>query len=318
MAKAAMPTVIVGSNAVSRAMVPGRTAILNEVEKLAGEGFPPAIVLHAKVLGMRGERKAAIELLEQKVLPYVQPTPRKPSSHMDITAGNHIPSPHRLYAFLQASEAEATESKDSRSKSDEVIRIAAMEYNDREALLEYASLMMSEGNLEVYEECMSKAASAGEPKACLFLANFYYLTFHGAYPTRGQRILRARDQSTVPPSKPAKDSKVERDGLTVIDLVNAAAGWFSSLFHRSTPQVDYRKLAHDWYYLAYGHGETKAAFMIALLDREDGNEFNARYFLAESRMEEDEDFADKMDALKANWYTKDFAPTLPKKMLAVR
>ena len=306
-----MATVLMASRSLTIARLPGHTDLMIDLEDLSAEGFPPAMVLHAKALGMRGQRKEAIQLLEKTVLPNLLPTRRKPPPFMDMTATDFLPSPYRLYAFLQASEAEFTGSDDSRRKSDAAIRIAAMEYNDPEALCEYASIMMGENNLDLYEECMSKAAVAGQSKACLHLANFYYLTFHGAYPTRGERSRQARNgPNAVPPPKPKKASKH--------DPVSAVFNWIRSFFLLSIPQSDYRQLARDWYRVAYMAGQPRAAFMLSLLDREDGNEFNGRYFLERANMENDADYADKMDALKANWYNPDFTPKLPKKMLEVR
>ncbi|KAJ5584179.1 uncharacterized protein N7459_003979 [Penicillium hispanicum] len=318
MAKAAMPTVIAASRAISEARVPGRTDMLNEVEKLAREGFPPAMVLHAKVLGMRGKRKEAIELLEQKVLPHVRPTRRKPSPHTDTTAGDSVPSPYRLYAFLQASEAELTGSEARGWES--AIRTAASEYNDPEALVELASLMMSENNLTLYEDNMSKAAAAGNPKACLFLANFYYLIFHGKYPTREETARHAKNPNLAPRLESKKGPEEGKRELTnfVDDCIDFMHSYWRRVFKGTLKQSDYRQLARDWYYLAYVHGEKRAAFMVALLSREEGNEFDGTYFLAQAEIERDRDYAKQMNALKANWYNKDFEPTLPKRMLDVR
>lgn len=321
MAHARLPVVLTTARQIGWNKVPVRSEWTRQVETFAKQGYPPAMVLHAKILGLRNEYKEAFALLEKNVLPFLSPTLRNPVFFEDIVLGGQFESPWRLYALLNARYDSQYNSKENRAKSDEAIRVAAMEYQDAEALIEYASLMMNENNLDMYEECMSKAATAGKSNACLFLANFYYLTFLGKYPTRGQRTMQGNNSAPESPSeKPAFPDPTPRTTSLhpIMKKATSAYKWVKSFFRQSMQRWEYRDLASAWYYLAYRHGESRAAFMMALMAREEGDMVDGRVFLDQARMEQDMDFAGKLQDLKKHWYDEDYEPVLPKKMLEVR
>lgn len=312
MAKARIPLILVTNRSIEWSKVPARTEWTLEVEKLAAQKFPPALILHAKILGLRGEYKEACELLEKEVLPFLSPTQRLPTFFEDVMLSGLLESPWRLYALLLARYDGLHNVPEARLKSDEAIKIAATQYQDPDALVEYASMMMNENNLDLYEEYMSKAATAGKANACFFLANFYYLTFHGRYPTRGERADRPASQeaeSSKPEAKPS--ASPEKDASPVW-------AWITSFFGQSLKREEYRALAKDWYYLAYHHGNKRASLMMALMAREDGDTANGLIFLEQAQMEKDKDFAGKLEALKMNWENPDYVPKLPKRMLDVQ
>lgn len=323
MAKARMAVVLVAGRQINWNKMPVRNEWVREVEALAKKGYPPAMLLQAKILGLRNQYNEAFTLLENEVLPFLSPTRQSPVFFQDILLGGQFESPWRLYALLLARYDSQYNCKESRARSDEALRIAALEYQDADALIEYASVMMNENNLDMYEECMSKAATAGKSNACLFLANFYYLTFHGKYPTRGERTKQLNGQ--VPESTPKTGSKSPDPTPTTTPspgsktVVSSAYKWITSFFQQAMAREDYRNLAADWYHLAYWHGEAKAAFMVALIWRENGEKVKGRIFLDyAAKLDQDADFAGKMQALRTHWYDDDFHPTLPRKMLEVR
>lgn len=328
MAGAHLPTVLITARQIGWNKVPVRSEWTRQIETSAKQGYPPAMVLHAKILGLRNEYKEALDLLEKKVLPFLTPTLRNPMFFRDTVLGGLLESPWRLYALLNARYDTKFTSKEHREKSDEALRAAALTYQDADALIEYASLMMNANDLDMYEECMSKAATAGKGNACLFLANFYYLTYLGKYPTRGERTVQANNP--VPESLPtdaflAKTKPEPQDPAVsttpsnfVMDVARFACKWVSSFVNQSMERSEYRKLANDWYYLAYRHDESRAAFMMALLAREDRDLDIGRRFLDQAQMEHDLDFAGKLQALKEHWYDEAYEPKLPKRMLEVR
>lgn len=327
MAHARLPVVLTTARQIDWNKVPVRSEWTRQLETFAKKGYPPAMVLHAKILGLRNEYKEAFELLEKHVLPFLSPTLRSPVFFEDIVLGGQFESPWRLYALLNARFDLQYSSKEHRAKSDEAIRVAAMEYQDADALIEYASLMMNENNLDMYEECMSKAATAGKSNACLFLANFYYLTYLGKYPTRGERTMQSNNPTPEsPPEASPGNTTPESPGPTpsirsshpIMNVATSAFKWVSSFFNQSMPRSEYRGLATSWYYLAYCHGQPRAAFMMALMARDDGEMVDGRIFLDQARMEHDADFAGKLQDLKTHWYDQDYEPVLPKKMLEVR
>lgn len=187
LAKARLALVIVVNRATKREKIPLRSPWTAEIEKLAKEEYPPAMLLHATLLGRRGEYEESFQLFENKILPRLKPTRKVPLMFESIQMIEALDSPHRSYALVRAAHDAQFDAPESRQKADEAIRIAAIEYNEPEALIEYASVMMNENNLDMYEECMSKAAASGNPKAAFFIGNFYYLTYHGKYATRGER-----------------------------------------------------------------------------------------------------------------------------------
>lgn len=327
LAGARLPVVLITARQIGWNKVPVRNEWTRQVEVFAKQGYPPAMVLHAKILGLRHEYNEAFTLLEKNILPFLSPTLRSPTFFEDIVLGGQFESPWRLYALLHARYDSKYHSKENQAKSDEAIRVAAMEYQDADALVEYASVMMNENNLDMYEECMSKAATAGKSNACLFLANFYYLTFLGQYPTRGERAMQGTNPAPESPPKTARgksdsESPDPAPSTTspnpILNVATSAYKWVSSFFNQSMPRRQYRDLASAWYNLAYCHGESRATFMMALLAREDGDLADGRVFLDQAQMEHDPDFAGKLQALKANWYDENYEPKLPKKMLEVR
>jgi hypothetical protein len=287
---------------------PSRTEWTNEIEKLATQKYPPAVVLHAKMLGLRGEFQEACELLEKEVLPFLNPSPKPPAFFDDIMLSGQLESPWRLYALLQARYDRLHDSPEARKKSDEATKIAATEFQDPDALVEYASMMMNENNLDLYEEYMSKAATAGKKDACMFLANFYYLTFHGKYPTRGERASQAVETSKPKASSTSAPAKA----------LSPVWKWITSFFGQSLSREEYRTLAKDWYYLAYQHGNQNASLMMALLAREDGDLADGLYYLQQAEMEKDKVFAGRLETWRANWKNKGYIPKVPKKILDVQ
>lgn len=320
MANAALPSVISARSSFTDASVPAKNnPQLDVLFDLAKTGYPPAILLQAKVMYLRGEYESAAQLLEEKVLPYLSPTARKPTPFEDIILGGLLDDPYRLYALIQGTLGELHNSQEHRNKSDKAIQTAALEYNDPTALMEYASLMMNQNNLEKYEECMSKAATAGHGEACLYLANFYYLTHQGVYPTRGEQKPTKANPNPAANWKPIEvNSKVELNPIAKLSSWQSILEMVKNSFNRSMSRADYHRLAYEWYCLANGHDEYRATFMRALLARDLDLVHDGRFLLEVSNVEQDPIYAKKLAELKANWYNKDYEPSVPKRMLPVR
>ncbi|KAJ5937217.1 hypothetical protein N7454_004872 [Penicillium verhagenii] len=316
-AGALLPYVIYAKNSfIGFDEPPMHTPTMARLFEIADKGYPPALLLQAHVFFKHGDHKRAAEILETKVLPYLSPSGRKPTPFEDITLGNLLPSPLRLYALTQATLGDQLNSQAHRDKSDDAIRRAALEYNDPGALMDYASLMMNQHNLEMYEECMGKAAAAGSPAACLFLANFYYLTYQGLYPTRGEQKPTKANPNPAANWKPV--SVESRNNMAKMSLWRMVVDMLQSSFNRAMPRKDYHVLAHLWYDVASRYGESRAIFMHALLSRELNLMLNGRIHLEAAKMDNDPIYAKKINELKANWYKKDYEPSVPKKMLPVR
>lgn len=317
-AKARLPLVIAVHRSTIKENIPARSTWTAEIERLAREEYPPAMLLHANILGRRGEYDAAFKWLEKKIIPRISPTRQPPSMFASIQLREILDSPHRTLALLRASHDEQFGSVESRQKADEAIRIAALEYNDSAALAEYASLMMNENNLDMYEECMCKAASAGNSKAAFYLGNFYYLTYLGKYATRGERNS---NQNRWPPAWMSRLLRLD-DPAKSSSYLNKSVAYIASFLNRSLPQKDYVELAKEWYSVALAKGEKSAAFMLALLMRETAvsapEREDAGILFEVGRQDDDLDLVKPMAELEKHWFDPDYEPTLPKKFLAVR
>ncbi|KAJ9297515.1 hypothetical protein DTO271G3_4290 [Paecilomyces variotii] len=268
----------VAAEHLKRVPTAGRTPILDLVEQWATASEDPdprVTILYAQILGRRGQYREAIAAME-KLMQRIYPTKLQPSMMEDISMNGNLEPPWKIYAWL-------TEKIGDQAATDETLKMAALEYQDPSALVTYAHVMQTQGDLEMYEECMNKAATAGDAEACRKLANFYYLTHHGRFPRR-------EDQNT-----------------------SGIRSRIVSLFKQSRTKDDYRKLAIDWYELSFHHGSKKAALLLSMLLREDGHADLAREFLSFAAGEEK--LLSLTKKLADNWDNKDYNVKIPIQLL---
>lgn len=326
---------------------PKRTPILDRVEHMAmRKQDPRAMILHAAALHRRGQTDEAIAMMDE-VMSRIYPTKIQPSVYNDIHLDGCIESPWVLQALLKESIGDS-------SASNEVIKAAALTYQDPDALIRYAQIKMGEGDLEMYEECMSKAATAGNAEACWKLANFYYLTFHGRFPRRGEKKQQKKkgiqnktassenasvEQSTQgdmsqrqssPPKSAAESDNNAAEGEgekapVYRSLLDKLSERLSYMFGLSRPKEDYRKLAFYWYNLAANHGSKKAALLFAVLARQDKLWDVGRNWLLlaleDGRLFKEVKFVRPAklrqftNELMLNWNDFEFEPKIPPKLL---
>jgi hypothetical protein len=93
--------------------------------------FPHAIMLYARLLIWRGENGQAARLLEQKILPYLQPVKNPPPLWEDIKLLDDFESPWRMYAI-------AVEKEQGLRGILNATRRAAVEFHDPLAMTDYA------------------------------------------------------------------------------------------------------------------------------------------------------------------------------------
>ncbi|KAJ5090295.1 hypothetical protein N7532_008979 [Penicillium argentinense] len=315
MAKARMALVIIVNRAANKEKIPPRSEWVEEIKKLAALEYPPAMLLHAKILGQRGQYEDSFRIFEKKIFPRISPTRSEVPMFDNIRVGG-MESPYRLYALYRAAYDKLYGSKESREKADEATRIAALEYNDPDALVEYASLMMNENNLDMYEECMVKAASGGHQRAGFYLGNFYYLTYHGQYPTREQRSPDAQKLFWL-----QRLAEQNKDGS--VSIPKRVLGWAASFFNQSLSKDDYRLLAVCWYEIGGFLAHPESLFMRALFMREvavsvEEREDAAIYFETAADHMTDPQLKQKIVEIQNNWFDPCYEPSLPKKLLAVR
>jgi hypothetical protein len=276
-AGASLPTMFLVVKHLRSVTFPLPTKNLDLVEQWAiHDQDPRAIALHSKVLGKREQYQEALVLLE-KVMEWTYPTRLQPSTFEDVTLGGLLEPPWQLYAWLK-------ESIGDQKATNAMLEMAALEYHDPKALVDYAHLMRVQGNTAMYEECMNKAATAGNPEACRKLANFYLLTYLGRLPSQQSedKSFRAR---------------------------------ISRFFGQSRTPEDYRKLAVNWYELAFAHGSNMAALILAILLREAGHlELGLEYL---RHAEEGRKFPKLIARLKKNWENDDVQFSVPDQLLDI-
>ncbi|PTU24224.1 hypothetical protein P175DRAFT_0497331 [Aspergillus ochraceoroseus IBT 24754] len=245
--------------------------VLAQIETLAkqAERDPRAMLIHAKVLGLQGEYTEALALTED-LMRMIEPSKLPPALEDNLGIWK-IEPPWQVYLWLKRAQQNANKNNKGRDASkekdqekgketeEEIIRVAAVEYQDPTALLRYADLMMQRGDLTMYEECMGKAATAGNPDACRKLGNFYYLTFLRRYP----RLLKNGKQVPAEPDTPPG---------TNTGNPQATSNFFTRLsaVFGPRPLPEYRALALEWYRLGLAHGCPKAGIILSILFREDG------------------------------------------------
>lgn len=250
---------------------PVRTPALEKVEHLAlHDRDPRAMTLHAKVLGLRKRYTDALRLIEQ-VMALIYPS-KVPVAKDGGFGMARIEPPWRVYAWLndkaQAQANADTKTGEVGTKTDDLLRSAALDYQDPESLVQYATARMRAGDLAMYEDCMSRAATAGKAEACRRLANFYYLTSLGRYPRRGVHETEAKTSAPVEvAAKPASSASSRTSEPSNRGKLSAL---LSSVFGPQ-PRAEYRKLALEWYELAFSHGSEQAAVVLAVLLRKDGS-----------------------------------------------
>lgn len=271
--------VLITANSLRRRTIPRRSVFTDQITELAQEGYPPAMLMEVIILERQGEYEKAHNLLKDRVIKYLKPMRHQPSMWEDITFGGLLESPWKLFILLK-------ERLGRYEETDALLKMAAINFQDPKYLVDYATVVMQNNNLHLYEECMSQAASAGRKEAIIRLANFYFLTSQGYDFT-----------------KKKKDAPKPSSGLLEKLLP----------FSPSMSPKEYRTRAIDWYDLAFNHDSKTAAFMLSVLLREDGRPEDGLRLLKPA--ETDPRFKNMAKVLKENYYNKNYDPKIPVKLL---
>lgn len=300
---------------------PVRTPTLEKIEHLAYQDRDPrAMTLHAKILGLRKRYPEALSLIEQ-VMALIYPS-KIPVAKDGGFAMARIEPPWHVYAWLKekaqaqanaitkTGKAAAAVAGAEAGAGDDLLRSAALDYNDPESLVQYATVRMQAGDLAMYEDCMRRAATAGNAEACRRLANFYYLTSLGRYPRRGVREAEATAMAPVEAATSLSSQARERN--------NCNRGKFFALLSSvfgPQPRAEYRKLATEWYELAFSHGNEQAALVLAVLLREDGSASRGLQLL--EQIEGSPSLGSQVRRIKAQWDDRDREVGIPAELLDV-
>ncbi|KAF9243260.1 hypothetical protein DTO013E5_8000 [Penicillium roqueforti] len=262
--------------------------------------FPHAIMLYAKLLIWRGENAEAAQLLERKILPYLQPSSKRPSLWEDITLAGAFESPWRMYAV-------AIEKEQGLAGILKATARAATEFHDPIAMADFAiSVLETEApnKYETYEAFMGGAAMWGNIAASFYIANFYYLTSQGQFTTEAERKAKEREDANAARSAWLKPFESIASGVV-------------TFFNQPKDHKTYRKLAMDWYELAFDGGNNEAGYILALLLREDGEMEKSRemYKLAARKGLPASLSKKSLAEMKDKWEDRTFNPGLPPKLL---
>ncbi|KAJ5959134.1 uncharacterized protein N7479_006284 [Penicillium vulpinum] len=276
---------------------------ISQVRDLAlKDEFPHAIMLYAKLLLWRGENAQAAQLLEQKILPYLQPTTVPPRHWEDIMLRDHFDSPWRMYAV-------AVEKEQGLRGILKTTRRAALEFNDPVAMTDYAISVLGTdepNKYDVYESYMADAALGGHTPACFYIANFYYRTFQGEFATEAEIYAKEMEQTNATRSA----------WLRPFEPITK---WVHTFFNQPLDRKSYRMLAIDWYELAFEKGNNEAGYILAMLFREDGDmEKSREMYKLTAKMGLPTALSRKsLVEMKNKWEDESFNPGLPPKLLRI-
>ncbi|PKX92798.1 uncharacterized protein P174DRAFT_513321 [Aspergillus novofumigatus IBT 16806] len=264
----------------------------------------------APILGLRKRYADALRLIEQ-VMALIYPS-KVPVAKDGGFGMARIEPPWRVYAWLKekanANANANTKTGEAGTQTDDLLRSAALDYQDPESLVQYATARMQAGDLAMYEDCMSRAATAGNAEACRRLANFYYLTSLGRYPGRGVREDTAPvEAATKPTSSASSQTSEPRDRGKFFALLSSVFG--------PQPRAEYRKLATEWYELAFSHGSEQAAVVLAVLLREDGSAARGLQLL--EQIEGSSSLGPLVRRIKSQWDERDQVIDIPAELLDV-
>jgi TPR repeat protein len=305
-----------------RDTAPVRTPTLEKIEHLAlHDRDPRAMTLHAKILGLRKRYADAIQLIEQ-VMTLIYPS-KVPVAKDGGFAMARIEPPWRVYAWLKKKAkaqanattktgAAAVDAAEAETRTDDLLRSAALDYQDPESLVQYAAARMQAGDRTMYEDCMSRAATAGNAEACRRLANFYYLTSLGRYPRRGVREAEA--EATAPVEAATKPTPSASSRTSEPSHRGKFSALLSSVFGPQ-PRAEYHKLATEWYELAFSHGNEQAALVLAVLLREDGSAARGLQLL--EQIEGSPSLGPLVRRIKSQWDEQDQEVVIPAELLDV-
>ncbi|CAI7620149.1 unnamed protein product [Penicillium glandicola] len=277
------------------------TESIAQVKDLAlKDEYPHAIMLYAKLLIWRGENTKAIELLEQKIMPYLQPTSKVPPHWEDITLNGALGSPFRLYAV-------AVEKEQGLDGIRRVMRRAATEFHDPVSMNDLAITLLEKEDPDryvIYERFMLASALGGHAPATFFLANLYYRISQGEFTTEAERHAKEREKANA----------TRGAWLRPFEPI---ANWVYMLFNQPLERETYRNLAIDWYELAFDQGNNEAGFILAMLLREDGEMEKSRevYNLTAQRGLPTSLSKKGLEEMKNKWEDQTFNPGLPPKLL---
>ncbi|KAF7122704.1 hypothetical protein CNMCM5793_000814 [Aspergillus hiratsukae] len=294
---------------------PVRTPTLQKIEHLAyHDRDPRAMTLHAKILGLRKRYAEALALIEQ-AMALIYPS-KIPVAKDGGFAMAKIDPPWQVYSWLKEKAQANTPANTKTGKAaagaeatagDDLLRSAALVYHDPESLVQYAAARLQAGDLAMYEDCLRRAATAGNAEACRRLANFYYLTSLGRYPRRGVREDTAVDAATKSSSSPSSQTEDPSNRGKFSALLTTVFG--------PRPRAEYRKLATEWYELAFSHGNEQAALVLAVLLREDGSASRGLQLL--EQIERSPSLGRLVRRIKAQWEDRHREVGIPAELLDV-
>lgn len=240
---------------------------------------PRAMLIWAKYLGLRGQYRQGIKLL-RKVLPLVEPVPFSRKYPKDLRLMAAIEPPWIMFSWLTHELIKKGPDDRSDSKvsiADEginALRLGASEFQDPGALMLYAQFVGREESINAYEQCISKAATAGDIDACRKLANFYYLISLGKYPRCGTPAAKNAKLDDLEPSLPL-DPGLE-DSASSKSFYQRVLSYFQP---RSLE--DYRSIAKEWYLVGLRGKSLQSGLNLARIYQQEGNFGEAEAILEE-------------------------------------
>lgn len=291
-------------------------AVLRDVKRLAVvEKEPRAMVLHAVVLSRQGRDEDALALL-RPALQNICPSLTIPSVDRDALLTNCLPIPWEVYAH-------SAKAVGDHKGAAEVQRIAAVEYQSPNAMMEYArDLLEEQDDFDQYESFMCRAATSSHSEASFSLANFYYLAYLDLHPITLERISvkektpeSKTDRVVAAEARVAKERRMMKDSAKRETFLNQVVSFARSAFDTSRSRDEMRQLAMNWYDFAYECGNFKAALLLARIQHQKGQTEKAIELL--SAAERDRSLLNPVRKLRFAWENGTTEPKIPDRWLHI-
>ncbi|PWY87770.1 hypothetical protein BO70DRAFT_287108 [Aspergillus heteromorphus CBS 117.55] len=271
---------------------PMRTRILERIETLAlRDRDPCAMAVHSKVLAAREQYEDAMTMLDSFL------TTIRPEKLQTVDNSNLenliVPTLWEDYLALKAKVNER--GGDSKLSRDELVEMAAVQFQNPQYLPLYAEIMLEKGDHKAYEESMQKAAMTGNKGACEKLANFYYLTSQAQLPRRGDKDFVS--------------------GAALGEKTGLFAELYSVAFKGVAPLSRYYRLALEWYELSADMGNASSAIILAMLYRRAGQaEKGAKHLEVPQKALFNREL---LVEIQESWDNPDYVPEIPEELLSL-
>ena len=246
-----------------------KTPTVAKLESIAMKGeIPQAMVVHGLILQRGNRMEEAISWFEKAM---TVSKPVTPTQSIDALLFFKIPQAWKAYGSAKSDMGDLESAR-------KAVAVGAFEYDNEIAYSLLAPDALRAGDLEKYEQCLTKAAMGDDPKSCYELGNLYLATY----------LANERRNST----RLGEESSSPQDAI------------YCGAFSKKYKIHEYRKLAVEWYEVAIAGGYSRAAIVMALMLRDERELDKGLEYL--SLAKKDPECVHTVGFLQRSWRQDDF------------